>query len=508
MTVGNATVKYTGTLAKPQVEVSSSGVTVTALGGATISSVVVDPISSLNETNVAFVRGGQIWDWNYLTGTATQITSLAGNSSMNGGPSFGRNVVVFATGGSSPTLYACFYDGSGLVKVKTGTNSVVNRPCYANSLIAGYDAAGDLVVEGAGGGNATILVPHGSFDFDGQVAFLGSAQTVVYQNPLSGAEQPYQISFTGSSYPWTPGTAARVANVTNPTSGTGYDLQLAVNLAGTALAMNESGSTSSSTLYVWQLSTGSNVNITNPSQNYMDPSFSPDGTQIAFIAQDQGASSNDGSFGLYTALIDGENPTQVVSDPSGTGGPLTDTSSFAAWSAFPGSLTLVGSGGSFGSSVSGFLQAQVGDAMASFVGYTASPASSVVETPANTSSSSSSTLGSLVWTLAATSFTSISWNNSYGLPIPSNQTLGLPSTTTNIVVSFSGTTGQCQYVAPLAGSGAKTAGAAPLMTKTPTSYVFNGRFSGIYDAKGHNLAPSGASQLVLDQKTGSLVSFK
>jgi hypothetical protein len=505
LVVGRATVKYSGT-PEPAISISSGGVTVTGLGGASITAVSVNPTNSLNQTTIAFARGGQIWDYNYLTGVATQITSLAGNAGFSGGPSFGKNVAVFAT--TSPaSLYACFYNGQNLIKLNSGTNSVTQRPAYSSAVgyIAGYDAAGDLVVEGAGGGAGTILVPHASLDVVGSVGWLGTAQTVVFQEPVSGTEQLFEIPFTVSGSTITPGTAIRVPNFTNSVSGA-YDLQTAVNNTATAVCWNNNASSGQGTLNVTSLTTGSTLNITQPSYNYYDPSFSPDGTSITFIGQDSGTSGNDGSYGVYTSLIDGENPYLIASDPSGTGGPLTDTSSFTSWMPFPGSANLVGgSGAAFGSSVSGFLQSQVGDAMSSFLTYTASPASSVVVTAAGTSSSSSSTEGALVFTVAATAFSNVQWNNGYGLPIPSTQSIATASGTTNLVVSFSGTSGQVLFVAPLTGAGAKTAKSGPV--KSGTNYVYSGKFSAIYDGTGKNIAPSGASQLQVDQKTGKLVNF-
>jgi hypothetical protein len=500
--VGFTKATYTGH-ATPDLSVSSSGVTVTGLGGASITSLVVQPNNSLNQTNIATARNGQVWDLNVLTGVETEISNLPGNAGLSGGPSFGKNVVVFAT--TAGNLYACYYDGSSNHQVTPGTNSVTQHPAYSGNYIAGYDSSGDLVVEGAGGGKGTILVPHTSLDVVGQVAWLGSALTVVFQEPVSGTEQLFEIPFTVSGTTITPGAAVRVPNFSNTVSGA-YDLETAVNATGTAVAWDSTVGSGNSTISVTNIAaSGSNTtNITQGGLNYYYPSFSPDGTMISVVGQAQGEASNDGSFGLYTMLVDGENPQLVGPDPSGASGPTSSTSMFSSWSPFPGYERLVGSGGLLGTAVSGFLQSQVGDAIGSAFTYTVTTPSTVVVTPATTSSSSSPTLGALVFTIAADSINNIAWNNGYSLA--ANTSLATTGAT-NVVVSFSGTTGALQYAAPLTGSGAKTAISAPTMTKTATAYVYKGHFSAIYDGTGKNIAPSGASMMEIDQKTGQLVNW-
>ena len=70
------------------------------------------------------------------------------------------------------------------------------------------------------------------------------------------------------------------------------------------------------------------------------------------------------------------------------------------------------------------------------------------------------------------------------------------------MVSIDSGTGQVDLVAPSA-----TRKAAPVKNPDGTM-TYNAAFKAIYDGTGKNLAPSGAKQLIVNPKTGRLVSFK
>ena len=69
----------------------------------------------------------------------------------------------------------------------------------------------------------------------------------------------------------------------------------------------------------------------------------------------------------------------------------------------------------------------------------------------------------------------------------------------NAVVSIDGTTGQIDVVAD--------ALSTPKAGGTATRVVYDGKFSVIYDSKGKNLAPAGASHIEFDRKFGKILTF-
>ena len=69
-------------------------------------------------------------------------------------------------------------------------------------------------------------------------------------------------------------------------------------------------------------------------------------------------------------------------------------------------------------------------------------------------------------------------------------------------MSVDATTGQVDLLAPAA-----TAKPAS-NTNADGTVTYRTRFNAIYDGKGDNLAPSGATSLTVNPKTGKLISFK
>jgi hypothetical protein len=75
------------------------------------------------------------------------------------------------------------------------------------------------------------------------------------------------------------------------------------------------------------------------------------------------------------------------------------------------------------------------------------------------------------------------------------------TSTPSVVVTVDADTGQVDVVAP-----ASTARPASAKNADGT-LTYKAAFKAIYDAKGRNLAPNGASSLTVNQKSGKLVRF-
>jgi hypothetical protein len=217
------------------------------------------------------------------------------------------------------------------------------------------------------------------------------------------------------------------------------------------------------------------------------PSYSPDGNYIAFMR----SSTYQGPASLTVAGDQGQSPVDDA-DPNPVG--LVNP----AWSPFPASQLFVGSGGKMYASAAGFLWGQNGDVFSSLLTFTATTPSSATITPQGTTGNSS-----LVFDLAANSITGLKYTNGY-YATTTTVVPGASAAISNVLVSFSATSGQVDTVAPFL---ATRSAAKPVSKSVGNQLVCSGKFLAIWDAQGHNLAPGGATQVVIDQSSGKLVRF-
>ncbi|HWD37326.1 MAG TPA: hypothetical protein VG944_00630 [Fimbriimonas sp.] len=495
--LGSINVQYHGTPSfRPNASFASGQVTVTGLGGASITTVSATPVKALGNTHIAFARGGQIWVIDNATQEVKEITSLTGNQAFSGGPSWSPSgQLVFSTalsnGTPTNTTYTCYYDGSNLTKLPAGSNTVVQMPSWSpdGTHIAGYNATGDLCVESSSGGSTKSLASHTGLGGVFTVSWL-NATTVVFQEPVAGVMQLFKVPSAG-------GTVTQLAGFNNATSGT-YDLMANVSLDGSSVAYNSGGATDPHATVVNL--TGSSVDVTAQGFDYSGPGFSPNNNALTFWGGSSGQTSNDGTFGIYTSQINGEGATLVASDPIGGAGPQGNISSFPRWQPFLPTTLLVGSGGMLGSSSSGVFLSQKGDEIAALASFVATTPSTVVVTPPSAVSPGAA----LAFSVAADAITRVAWMNGYNLPSTSVS----PTGTKTFVISFSGSSGNVTIVAPLAVKQTRSVSARLQPEVSATTYTYKADFAGVYDGQGHNLAPTGATTLVINRKTGKLVSVR
>lgn len=231
------------------------------------------------------------------------------------------------------------------------------------------------------------------------------------------------------------------------------------------------------------------TSVTQPSGVTDDeqPAPGPDGRSIAWMR-----GTYNGVLSLVTGTYNGGNVQTLVSGSS------SFQIGLPQWSPYFGTQTFVGAGGTmFTSSAAGFLWGQDGDEFSSLVSFTASNPSSATVVP----ETSSATGADLVFDIHANSLTGLMFTNCYygqvNTVIP-----GQSSSVTDVLISFNSSTGQVDTIAPFVSN----RGAAKPAVQGG-DLVFDARFSGVWNGKGKNVAPNGASQLAIDGSTGKLAAM-
>ncbi|HWD38732.1 MAG TPA: hypothetical protein VG944_07775 [Fimbriimonas sp.] len=466
--LGEGTISYYGQVV-PSQTFTQNGVLLAAMAGANITSVTLNPSQTLKNSLLAYVRGGQLWT--YHNGVNTEITHLISNNLKTPSLSHtGKIVFVGNDSANNPQLYTCNYDGSGLVKITSGALSYLSpswSPSGTKIVFSDFNTS-ELYTITASGASLTDLHQAGDWPAwspDGtKIAFstliASATSTQVYTIPSGGGTPTLVSKSFGSDtcvYPaWSPD--------------------------GSQIAFAAFASTGRTSVFAEDSSGGIAASgITNPASGYQDlsPSFAPDGTTLAFNRVNDSADTSEVdstsfAFGSSTTQIDFAGRHDIITYPS--------------WSPYFGKKAFVGSGGIL-ANAAGFIWSEL-DGFASFMGFTATNPASATITSQNADSSS----GGGVFLLKADNIAKIVYTNSYYGAIES-VTVGAPQ----VLVSFNATTGAVETIAPLASRGSRS----PASPSTGKGMVYSGQFLAVY-SQGKNVAPSGASQIVLDPKTGAV----
>ncbi len=473
--VGMATVAYEGKIV-PAGITSFSGVTVATMAGASFSNVTLAPSHTLANSTIAFSMNGQIWT--YENGVSTELTHSL---------SSGFNPTISSTGqvafvaldpvSNFDQIYVCNLDGSGLHQLTTAAKSH-QQPSWSpsGSKIVYYDLTnGNLDTVNANGSGDTPLSingPFGSAPSDPSWSPDGSRIVFLAGEPAGEASQVYTVSASGGAA--TELSVGAGGLFENPRwSPDGTQIIAEFDAAGANSRILGLRST---------LPQQINVLAEPPSGvDYSKPSFAPDGTSFLFLRF--GTSNDD----LVTVPMGapGEQTTVVSSATTGA------TPTYPTWSSYFATKKFVGTGGQM-SSASGFILSQVGDTFGSFVSLAATTPTklTITQQPAG------GTGGPAVYVAKADAITKLVYSNSYFGQLTSITTGNAPS----VLISVSTLSGQIGLVAPLAKPGLRRA--------TRGGSGFDGNFTAIYDTHGKNLAPSGATHLELDPKSGGLKSWR
>ena len=207
------------------------------------------------------------------------------------------------------------------------------------------------------------------------------------------------------------------------------------------------------------LATGETVQLTQSTANVYDvwPCFSPDGQYLLF-----GRNNNSGGY-IMKASQDGFGAVPVYSAPSGA------IMNRIWWSPYLANKLYVGTGGTFGTTSNGFVLAQQNDVITSFVNALASTGGTL------TIAADASTPNVMRITPTSGTVKTVQYANGFFAgPVTVNA-----GTAKQVVVSFD-SLGHVSLVIPVTKMGPGISGALA-----------------VYDSRGKNLAPRGASEVLI-----------
>ena len=446
---------------------SSSSGSVVGMAGALFTSLVFKPNPRISDTTIVYPDEDGVL-WTYRNGATNSIVS---GPFIFGSATFTHDGRIAFSMYDAQTflnqIFTCNYDGSGVTRI---TSSRLQHDDVAwapnNELIAFDDDAGNVYTCAADGSNeklfnTTSWNPAWSPDSStlAYVVTVAGGHNQVYAKTLGGVATLISESFGNDSCgapSWSPDGSRIAFTVDN----------------GSKASIYEVSPTSPGTWSEMQGSLGYDA----------QPAWSPDSKELVFR---RASAYTDTDWSIYTADSNGSSAA-LISPPSEEGLGLG-----AAWSPFLTDRTFVGVGGALASNASGFLWGQNGNSFESMLAFQAKTSSSAKATPQPDAGN-----GELTWVLQADSITGLEYTNGYYFPAVQST-----PNTPQVLVTFLAYNGEIDTVAPMR----RTAGPVlPIVSGTKQTY--RGQFTAVYDGNGHNLAPSGATELVIDGTTGKLVS--
>jgi len=475
---GMGTFSYQGS-PKPLITVSTGSVTSSTMAGASFTSLILTPTPSLQNTDLVWSmevnHAEEIFKLNYGTNLVQIVTNtLPGYVE----PTQSKYGIIYCAGEAGAGCYQLNIDGTHLKSISTGKAGFISASVSPNGATLAFESQG-LFTCPVGGGTAKMI--QSNLEIFG-TSWSPTGASICYEAPDSSNQYlhifttpiaggtptditPTALADQQFSYPnWSP-TGTNIVAECNQSSGHyGYGV----------IVMS---STNPAAGY---------IETTPAAYNDYNPVYSPDGSKIAFYRDNTGGASP----GIYVEDSIGLNQSLVATLPSGV------TPDTLCWSPFPAAETYVPNSSFSASALSGFILTQNGPQFGSLLGFLA-------KTPSSATVTTSSTSGyqPLVFTLSADAITSILYTNAY---FTYGTAVTPPASTPTALVTVDANTGAIDAVA---------AAARPLTRFTPSTrsigsnLVYEGPFTAVYGPKGNRLDTAGASQVVIDGKTGKLISF-
>jgi len=383
-------------------------------------------------------------------------------------------------------IYVMNADGSNQVRLTNNAASDLNpkwspdgtKICFSSDRDGNYEIYSML----ATGGSQTRLTNNTAVD--SYPTWSPDGTKISFSTTRDGNYEIYTMNYDGSNATRLTNNAVGVTDMMSEWSPDGSKLAFSTNRDGNyeVYYMNADGS--------------NQTRVTNNPNYEEQPTWSPDGTRLAFTTQ------RDANYEVYSTSLSGSDPVNLTKLSN-----MTDYG--AAWSGYlpRTASTLLGPSGLMGTSGAGLLIAQRGDLVTSIL-----------------------TFDSAVTTLAARSATRVVTENAvetngsnliFGVTAPSGfgnmkyakvSDNGVPGTVTSIsiptsanaaLVTYNSYTGLLTSVIPYQATRSMD---NPLRLGDEVTYSAD--FSAVLNAEGKNVAPSGASTVTINAKTGELVRYR
>jgi TolB protein len=469
--VGLVSAQYQGgTEVKPAIVGQSASIVVTGVDSANFTQVTLNPTNSLLATKLAFNNRDEVWFMDPDGGNRHQVTSYGGAAaSFSTTPSWGPGGAKITFDqldpvSGYPQIFTANSNGSGVTRLTSnspGNFSPVYSPSGATIAFTLMIGVLNQVFVMNSNGSSPVKLSDGTGE-DRFPAFSPDG-TKIYFAHKDSTSSYYNLC----SVPAGGGATVVALNLGTITTS---PFHVSFQPDGRTIALDFN-----SAIQLGTLNSGQTTTLSSPPSGQADsqPSFSPDGSSIVFERSGTGFSQ------IMKMSSDGSNVVNLT--------PSTVTTAHSpSWSPFPGKRLLVGAGGVLGTTASGFVIAQNGDQMTSFVKFSATtPTTSKI-----TVVSPGGNATNVVCQLSADSITDLRFiNGLYAVP-----TL-ISTPARGALVSFNSSTGQVSLVVPYT----STKGAI----KRGSSLVFEGTYPAVYDGNGVNLAPSGARHITIDTRRGS-----
>jgi hypothetical protein len=465
--VGEMQVAFSGN-ARPQVQTLESGISVASMAGASFSNLTFNPAQTLQNSTIGYLSPALALH-TYQNGLDQIIDSGIFTDALGG--CLSRDGHLYATTVHEDLtghIDKSFYDG-------TGSTSILSTPSEAtifnnvavspDSSHIAYDEAAPYALGGLHSARNTGASPLLLDAAGGQPAISPNNATVAFVKTVGSYTQIFTIPIGG-----------------------GAETQI---------------SSDSNNHYYPNWSPGGDIIIcdTDTGASRYISTYSSGGGSIGSLSlsgyayESHACPSPDGKYLLcQLGTVYGSGATVAVINSDGVVQTISTSGQMPFWSPFFASRTWVGSGSWMFPNAAGFLLAEYQSGFDSLLAFTATTPSSATITETGQSVSGSS--GPPIYDVHADTVTSIKYVNDYN-----STPITVTPNTSDALVTLDGTTGQINAVAPFVA----TRGQA---LHTPKSLTYTAHFTAVYDKHGKNLAPNGASQLVLDPKTCAIVSMK
>jgi len=462
---------------KPLATVSTGDVTSVTLAGASFTNLALHPNATLQNTDILFALAldgeDQLFKFNYPNGPLQTLTN-----SYPGyyGPIQSKFGAVYCTNNSSQACTQLLIDGTHMKSIS------INPPdFYTPSLNPACTTfafeSGALYTCPVAGGTATKIQNNVT---ESGTSWSPAGNAIAYVGTASGGD------FHLLTTPVTGGTPTDVTPVPLASNAFGYP---SWSPNGADIACECELSSGNQAVLIVSAAPGSYEYVDTTPASYSDynPAFSPDGSKIVFYR----ASTGGATPGIYVEDASGLNQQMLTALPTGTQPALI------SWSPFPSPVTFVPNSSFYVNPISGFVLTQAGSQFGSLLGFAAT-------TPSAATITSSAAEGSqpLAFTLSADAITNIVYTNGY---FTYATTVTPPASTPSALVTVDATTGAIDMVATAAKPHAKF---TPAATRSiGANLTYDGPFTAVYGPKGNRLDTNGANQVVVDGKTGKLISF-